>query len=45
MNKTRSKLEEKITQMENFASNLEEIFITVEVKGFVLAFTNCIIYK
>ncbi|XP_076143870.1 fibronectin type III and SPRY domain-containing protein 2 [Alosa pseudoharengus] len=30
INKTRSKLEEKITQMENFAGNLEEIFITVE---------------
>ncbi|XP_031425500.1 fibronectin type III and SPRY domain-containing protein 2 [Clupea harengus] len=30
INKTRNKLEEKITQMENFAGNLEEIFITVE---------------
>uniref|UniRef100_A0AAY4DFI8 Fibronectin type III and SPRY domain containing 2 n=1 Tax=Denticeps clupeoides TaxID=299321 RepID=A0AAY4DFI8_9TELE len=30
VSKTKGKLEEKITQMENFASNLEEIFITVE---------------
>ncbi|XP_030649128.1 fibronectin type III and SPRY domain-containing protein 2 [Chanos chanos] len=30
LNKTKGKLGEKITQMENFASNLEEIFITVE---------------
>lgn len=31
LNKRRSKLSQKIVEMENFASNLEEIFITVEV--------------
>ncbi|XP_026105999.1 LOW QUALITY PROTEIN: fibronectin type III and SPRY domain-containing protein 2-like [Carassius auratus] len=30
LNKRRSKLSQKIVEMENFASNLEEIFITVE---------------
>ncbi|KAL1257300.1 hypothetical protein QQF64_012845 [Cirrhinus molitorella] len=30
LSKSRSKLSEKIIEMENFASNLEEIFITVE---------------
>ena len=32
MNETRSKLQEKVTEMENFAGHLEEIFLTVEVK-------------
>ncbi|XP_050956683.1 fibronectin type III and SPRY domain-containing protein 2 [Labeo rohita] len=30
LSKSRSKLSEKVVEMENFASNLEEIFITVE---------------
>ncbi|XP_046897949.1 fibronectin type III and SPRY domain-containing protein 2 [Hypomesus transpacificus] len=30
MNETRSKLQEKVTEMENFAGHLEEIFLTVE---------------
>lgn len=33
------KLEEQIAQMENFASHLEEIFITVEVRHFCLGLT------
>lgn len=31
LSRSRSKLSHKIMEMENFASNLEEIFITVEV--------------